>query len=372
MKKSMIFSVLISLVVIFSLLAGCAPAAEEPAAEEPAAEETVPCDFDEQTCEFLAGKDFTGQTLVVGVWGGVIEDIYRTHVIPQLEAQGAQVELLLGGTGDRMAKIYAEKGDPTMDIAYLNIYECVQAMNDGVTEAPSDEVPAFNDLYPQAQIGGYGMSFAGLGIAYNPDYFDSPPNWADLWKPEYKGKVAMANIPGSDGEGFLAIAARLAGADETNPDAGFEKLAELKPLPLVYTDLDELFLQMDRGDIVAAPVFSGYAWTYIDKGMNIAFSWANDPGTVMLMDVLTIVEGTKNRELALAWTQLSLSPKVQTAFAEEIYFGPTNSKVVLEGEVAERCVYGEDKINSLLRLDWDWLIENRDDIVDKWNRFLEE
>lgn len=377
MKRRMLLSVLVSMLVIVSLLAACAPSApaEEPAVEAPVVEEpaveVVPCDFDEQTCDFLAGKDFTGQTLVVGVWGGVIEDIYRTHVIPQLEAQGASVELLLGGTGDRMAKIYAEKGDPTMDIAYLNIYECVQAMNDGVTEAPSADVPAFNDLYPPAQIGGYGMSFAGLGIAYNPDVFDSPPNWADLWAPEHAGKIAFPNFPGSDGEGFMAIAARLAGADETNPDVAFEKLSELKPVALVYTDLDELFMQMDRGDIVAAAVFSGYAWTYIDRGMNIAFSWADDPGTVMLMDTLTIVEGTKHRELALAWTQLSLSPKVQTAFAEEIYFGPTNSTVVLEGLVAERSVYGEETIDSLLRLNWDWLIQNRDQLVDRWNRFLE-
>ncbi len=73
------------------------------------------------------------------------------------------------------------------------------------------------------------------------------------------------------------MAGYLNGGDENNPDACFSKLAELKPIPLVFTSLDELFLMMDKGDVVASPVISGYAWTYIDKGMNVNFSWPRPP-----------------------------------------------------------------------------------------------
>lgn len=386
---------LMMLVIVSFILSACAPAATPtaaPAAEEPtqpaAAEPTTAapaeptavatvaptqaaadpnCSFDEQTCSFLAGKDFGGKTLVVGVWGGVIEQIYRDLVIPEIEKHNGKVELLLGGTGDRTAKIYAEKDNPTMDIAYLNMYEAAQGIKDGVLEAPSNEVPAYDDLYPAAQNVGYGMSFMGLGIAYNPKVFSTPPDWADLWKPEYKGKIALANFPGADGEGFVAIAGYLNGGDESTPDKAFSKLAELKPIPLVYTSLDELFMMMDKGDVVAAPVISGYAWTYIDKGMNVAFAWPKNPGVVQMMDTLTIVKGTKNRDMALAWTQLSLSPKVQKAFADQIFFGPTNSKVQLDDKVAERVVYGEEKVNSLMHLST-YMLENRDTLTERWNR----
>jgi spermidine/putrescine-binding protein len=47
--------------------------------------------------------------------------------------------------------------------------------------------------------------------------------------------------------------------------------------------------------------------------------------------------------MAYAWAQLSLSPKTQQAFAEQIYFGPTNSKVVLTGDAAETMVYGQEE-----------------------------
>lgn len=359
-KAILIFTILM---IASLLLSACTPKAAP--VDESSAD--IPCDFDEVTCEFLAGKDFGGRTLVVGVWGGVIEDIYREFVIPEIEKRNGKVELLLGGTGDRTAKIYAEKGNPTMDVAYLNMYEAAKGVADGVLEAPSNAVPAYNDLYPAAKEGGYGQAFMGLGIAYNPDFFDSPPDWADFWKPEVKGKVATATFPGGDAEGLLAVAGYLAGSDENNPDAMFTKLDEITPFGMIYTALDELFLMMDKGDVVIAPVISGYAWTYIDEGMNIAFSWPKDPGTIQMMDTLTIVKGTKNQDMAYAWAQLSLSPKVQKAFAEQIYFGPTNSKVVLEGATAERCVYGQEKVDALLRLST-YMIDNRDSLTDRYNR----
>ncbi len=327
--------------------------------------------LDEETLAFLDGKDFTGQTLVVGVWGGVIEDILREYVIPPLEARGATIELLLGGTGDRFSKIYMEKDNPTMDICYLNMYECQMSMRDGITEEPSAKIPAYDDLYPWAQIASYGVSVMGLGIAYNPDYFDAPPNWNDLWKPEYKGKIAFPNYPGSEGDAFLAIAARVAGTDEHDMDKGFEKLRELCPVPLVYTNLDELFMLMDKGDIVAAPVISGYAWTYIDRGMNIAFSWPTDIGCVKTMDTMTIVKNNKHPELSDAWAQLAICPRTQKAYAERIYFGPTNSEVVLEGEVADRVVYGE-RVDQLVDLDWMYIIENRADWTHRYNQDILE
>jgi spermidine/putrescine-binding protein len=35
----------------------------------------------------------------------------------------------------------------------------------------------------------------GLGIAYNPTYFDTPPDWKDFWDPKVAGKIATATFP---------------------------------------------------------------------------------------------------------------------------------------------------------------------------------
>ena len=126
---------------------------------------------------------------------------------------------------------------------------------------------------------------------------------------------------------------------------------------------------MEKGDVVAAPVISGYAWTYKERGLPIDFSWPTDPGPVKMMDVLTIVNGTKNRELALAWAQLALSPKTQAAYANQIYFGPTNSKVELDDPtVAERVIYGQEQVDQLVDLDWEYIIQQRPEWTERWNK----
>ncbi len=335
---------------------------EEPEVAEPS------CDFDKQTCEFLKGKDFSGQTLVVGVWGGDIEKMLREIVIPPLEARGARVELLLGGAGDRLAKIYAEKDNPTMDIAYINIHTAAQAVQDGVVESASDEIPVYADLYDFAKPNGYGMSITGVGILYNKSTFSSPPEWADLWKPEYKGKIAFPTFPSTGADAMMAVAGRLEGGDEHDTDVVFNKIAQLKPVPMVFTSNDELNLMMDKGDIVAAPQLSAYAWAGVDQYESLGFSWPKDPGPMLAMDVLCIVKGTKNRDLALAWTQIALSPKTQQAYAERIYFGPTNSKVQISGDLTERVIYGQERLDSLLKPDYPYIAKIRKDLVERWNK----
>ncbi len=349
MKKFSLFFVLAALLCVFAIAA-------------------ADCDWDEQTCAMLEGVDFGGRTMVVGVWGGTIEEIYREYIIPEIEAHNGKVELLLGGSSDRVAKIYAEKNNPTMDIAYTNMLESQKGIADGVFEVPSgDVVPAYNDLYEVAKQDAYGMSFIGLGIGYKPELFENPPEWADLWKPEYKGKVAISSYPGSDSEGILTIAGYLNGGDDTTLDLAFSKLAELKPIPLFFSNLDELFMMMDKGDVAAAAVFDAYANSYIDEGMDVKFNYPTDPGAIVSMDTLCIVNGAPNRDMAIIWAQMSLSPKVQEAFAKEIYFGPTNSKVVLDDELAAKVVYGEERANSLIRMT-SYLTNHRDEVVERFDR----
>ena len=62
---------------------------------------------------------------------------------------------------------------------------------------------------------------------------------------------------------------------------------------------------------------------------------------------------------------------IQKAYAERIYFGPTNSEVVLEGEVADRVVYGE-RVDQLVDLDWMYIIENRADWTHRYNQDILE
>jgi len=317
----------------------------------------------------LAQDDFSGKTLVVGVWGGDIERLIREFVITPLEAEtGAKVELLLGGTGDRVAKIYAERANPTMDVAFLNIYEAPQALADGVVEAPDPEAAYYKDIWDGMNNGCYAMSLVGLGIAYSKELVPEPPEWADMWKPEYNGKIALSPYPGSEGDGILGVAARLAGADEHDADAAFTKLAELAPVALTYTNLDEVFTLMEAGEVAMAPMISGYVLSSLKKYPGIGFSFPTDPGPVLIRDMLCLVKDSPNPELAKKFAALALGVPTQTAYAEQLLFGPTNKNVELPPEVSADVIDKPEEVDALIQLDWPFVIQQRSEWTDRWNK----
>ena len=320
-------------------------------------------------CGPARAQDQSGKTLVVGVWGGDIERLIRAHVVAPLEQQtGAKVELLLGGTGDRLAKLYAERTHPTMDVAFLNIYEAPQAQKDGIVDPPDASAPYAKAIWPGMNNGCYAMSLNGLGIAYSKQAIDHPPEWADLWQAKYKGKIALPPYPSSEDDGFLAVAARLAGADEHAADKAFAKVAELKPIAATYTSLDQLFALMDGGDVAMAPMIGGYAMAALKKDSNIGFVYPKNPGPVLVRDMLCLVSHSPNPELAKQFAALALGVDNQTAYATELYFGPTNMAVKVPAAMAADVIASPEQVKSLLTLDWPFIIAQRSAWTDRWNK----
>lgn len=313
-------------------------------------------------------KPYEGQKLVVGVWGGSYADTLKEHVVKPLEEKGASVELVLGGTGDRLAKMYAEKGNPSMDVAFLNLYESKQAIDDGVAQAVNTSIPNVTDLYPSAQTNGYGMTYMALGIVYNPAYVTEPiVEWEDLWNEELKGKVAFPTYPSFEGDSMVSVANIAFGLQPTDDQGSFDKLKELGSIPLSYSSLDELFLELKNGGVYAAPIFNSYAFEYINKGYEVEYVYPTNPGAIMAKDTIVIAEGTKYQQLAEEFVSLAVGVDTQTAFAEKLYFGPTNTQVKVEEDLASRIVYGEIAVNKLKVLDWDYILTKRSDWTQKWN-----
>lgn len=317
----------------------------------------------------LHAQDHAGQTLIVGTWGGDIERLLREHAAGPLEEQtGARVEFLLGGSGDRMSKLYAERGNPTMDVVFQNIYEAPQALADGLVAAPDAESEIYSAIWEGMNEGCYAMSLVGLGIAYNTDLVPEPPEWADMWKPEYQGMIAMAPYPSSEGDGLLGVAARLEGTDEKNPDVAFAKVAELGAPKLTYTSLDEVFALMDAGEVAMAPMISGYVLAALKEFDNIGFAFPSDPGPVLVRDMVCRVANSPNPELAEMFIELALGVPTQTAYAEEILFGPTNSNVELSDQADTDTINTPEEVEALLQLDWPYVIAQRADWTERWNK----
>lgn len=360
LKRKSLF-VLLSLLLILPLsIAGCSgeAAVEEPPAAGGGSEEP-------------AAKIGEGRTLVVGIWGGPQEELVREHVVkPFEEMTGASVELILGGSSDRFARIYAELDNPTMDVVYLGLDQTMQAAADGVIQPPNpDGVPEYNNLYPQAQAtGGYGVAFMSIGIMYNTDFIDSPPtSWLDMWKPEYAGKVAPFVFPGTQGTAFLNMAARVHGGNESNIDPGFEAIKKLKPFPAILSGVDETNLGFQQGDIWMAPQIDGLVQTFKEEGGPVDFVIPKE-GAPLAINSAAITMNSQNTDLAEIFINIHLGQNNQEAYAKELYYAPTNKTVQLDADLASKMPYGEEEVNQLLVLDSMTITANATEWAERWNR----
>lgn len=311
-----------------------------------------------------------GDTLVVGIWGGAQERITRQYCAePLIEKYGVNIEYVLGGTVERRARAYAERGRPSFDVVYLNIFESRQAVADGVTQAPNPEVAGFDDLYDLAKIGGYGVAFNAITPVYDQTMVDLPmAAWGDFWREDLAGQIAWPIYPGAQGTAALLMAAKINGGSEYDIDPGFEAIAALKPFVAFQSSQSQLYGMFDADACAASAEFGSFTQKYADTQNADIIVTKPEEGMPVAMNVACITEGTQNQALAEEWVSLHLTADCQRAYAEEIYYGPTNKTVELSGELAEKCIYGEEDVANLVDFDWDEVIGKQAEWSARFNR----
>ena len=133
------------------------------------------------------------------------------------------------------------------------------------------------------------MMFAGTIITYNTNLVKTPPtSWADLWKPEWKGKLAIPDISGTSGQQFLMAAARLNGGSLENIDPGFEAIKKLKPnVQMMYTQPDQIIPLFERGDIALAVWYTDRTGAAAAKGVPVAAAYPKE-GAIGIVPTVSV------------------------------------------------------------------------------------
>ncbi|GGF55093.1 putative spermidine/putrescine transport system substrate-binding protein [Mameliella alba] len=310
-----------------------------------------------------------GDELVVGIWGGAQEKIVKKHIEPKLvEKYGCKVSYVLGGTGERRARAYAERGRPSFDVLYLNIYESRQAVADGVTQPASPAVPNYEYLYPLARNGGYGVAFNPCTIVYDKTAASAPiTSWKDMWNPEWKGRIAWPNGLGAEGISALMMTAKAWGYGIDEFDKVVEKVKELKPFAGIQGSQAQLFDMLDQNVADLSVEFASFTRMYAEsRNPNCAIAEPIE-GQAVTMNVACITEGTRNQKLAEEWVNLHLSPETMLAYANEIYYSPTVNNVEIPPELQGKVITAGN-VDSLVDFDWDYINAHRSEWQAKYDR----
>jgi putative spermidine/putrescine transport system substrate-binding protein len=310
-----------------------------------------------------------GDELVVGVWGGIQERLVRQYCEkPLVQKYRCKVNFVLGGTPERRARAYAERGRPSFDVIYLNVFESRQAVKDGVTQAPTPAVPQYAHLVDVAKLGGYGVAINPITIIYDRRRARAPvTSWKDLWNPEWRGRIAWPAFPAAEGAAALLMSAKVWGGDEHKIDVGFRKIRELKPFAAISSSQDELYQMFDTGICDLAIEFGSLSRKYGEtRNPNLAISVPQE-GQAAALNVACITMGCLNQKLAEEWVNLHLSAPCLLAYAREMYYSPTVDNIVIPDDLKPKLVSPTDAAR-LVDFDWGTVIHNQRAWTTRFNR----
>ena len=137
------------------------------------------------------------EELVVGTFGGTfVDNSKKCHAAAFEKATGATVKYVLGSSVQTMAKLRAAGARSELDVAYMDSQIVKQAKAEGLLQPLEPaKIAHWNDIYDVSRdkdAHWVSMMFAGTMITYNTKLVKEPPtSWADLWKPELKGRVEV-------------------------------------------------------------------------------------------------------------------------------------------------------------------------------------
>jgi putative spermidine/putrescine transport system substrate-binding protein len=321
---------------------------------------------------------FKGQTLRVQFWGGADGTVIQRHIVdPFVKETGAVVVVENGNTSASIAKARAQKGDPQLDVIFLDdIGVLTLAREDILEKLDLAKMPQAKEIHPTYRVGdGYGIGIFNYitTILYNDKVVTAPPkSWRELWDPKYRGKVLVTPITHTQGLLLTVMAARLGGGSLDNLAAAWPKLRELRPN--IHSQVENRAVGAEllkSGEALLSVEIPYYYKAYIERGYPIAMTTDLEEGFFSITGAACLVKGGKaSRDLAYAFINRALTAEAQSRLAEDLWYGPTNPNAKLAPQAARFMVHKPEQYTRAIQVDRLKLLELRPMIIDEWNKIM--
>lgn len=277
---------------------------------------------------------------------------------------GIKVEWVRMSAGEVLTRLRAEANNPQVSLWFGGPSpEYIAANNFGLL-APYESPVGKSFLTPSQKDPDNmwtGFYFGGIGFASNTEFFkeiglEYPTSWADLLKPELKGKISLA-YPYTSGTAYtvLATLVQLMGEDEA-----FDYWEKLNENIHHYNKSGSACVtQVGLGEVAVGIAFSH---DVIKKGPSAGYPVAltlPSEGTGFEIGAMALIKGGPEPELAKKFIDWILSKRAQELMKAWFRI-PLNP----EAEIVEGAIPASE-IN-LIEFDAVWAGNNKERLIEIW------
>ena len=282
------------------------------------------------------GASATAAELTVVNFGGANGDAQKVAFNQPFEkATGNKVTAVEYNGEQAKVKAMVEAKHVNWDVVEVESGDLNRGCDEGLYEKLDwSKIAKKSDLIPESpQVCGVGFFVWSTALSYNADKLKSAPTgWADFWNvKKFPGKRGMRKGARYNLE-FALMADGVKPADvykvlgtKEGADRAFKKLTELKPNIQWWEAGAQPPQFLVAGDVVLTTVYNGRIDAANREGRDLKIYW---PGGIYDLDYLVIPKGAPNKEASLKYIQFAMQPANQAVYAQNIAYGPTNTKAL--------------------------------------------
>lgn len=303
------------------------------------------------------------------IYPGAWEEAYRSIVAEALrETHGIDLQMQPLFAVDQIAQARAARGNPSFDTFVLDPGPRVMAIENGLVDTfDASRLESSTHLVP-GMADEYGVPVAAqfVGIAYNPNRFETPPtDWADLFEEPYVSRLGLTGFQTTFGTVSIIEMAKAFGGSEENVEPFFKELQRI--LPQVATigtpaSMPSLF-QQGQCDIMYTNTQT--VGTLRARGVDIEFVRPSS-GVITFFTTMHIARGAREVANAYKYIDTVLSTPVQQQLMQDPYFmAPVNSEVTLADDLP---LSDMSEIAGMIQHDWSLINPRRAEWIERFNR----
>jgi putative spermidine/putrescine transport system substrate-binding protein len=275
------------------------------------------------------------QQITVVNFGGANANAQKKAFYEPFEKTGTKVVPVEYNGEQAKIKAMVETKKVTWDVVEVESPDVARGCDEGLFEKLDyAKIGAKADFLPAAVTEcGIGVFVWSTVMAYNGDKLKTAPTtWADFWDvKKFPGKRGMRKGARYNVE-FALMADGVKPADvykvlatKDGAERAFRKLTELKPNIQWWEAGAQPPQFLVAGDVVMSTVYNGRVDAANREGKNLKITWT---GGIYDLDYWVIPKGTPNKDAALKFIAFASTPDAQAVYAQNIAYGPTNTKAL--------------------------------------------
>ena len=327
---------------------------------------------------FMPGAAYAadGPAQVMTYSDPAFQQFYTQTVIDPFNRHGGlQAQYTPGrSSAEMLGNLRTQKNDPQLDIIIMDTTTAAIACKEGLVEPITPAtVPELNELDPaavQASNGcGPGVTFDHLVIYYDAKAVTpAPTSLAVLGDPAWKGKVGIGAPPNIQGLALTAVYDHAAAGDWRKADAGFAALRTLAPQVQTFEPQPDGYTLIQQGVLDFCTGWNARSQYFHDQTGGRIGVMLPAEGTVLQINTINVVKNAPHRDAALAFMRHALSAQPQAAFAEALFYAPTNIHASVRPDVAARLATSPENKARIVDVDWNEMVRLRDNWTQRWRR----